>query len=85
MSQTFYEIDDRGVTTRTAAEPDPTGPKIHGPKVGVHRDLTIEMHFPHGSAKTQLTVDQALSLAMMLLFACRELPGVRTLPKGGAQ
>jgi hypothetical protein len=85
MSHTFYEIDDSGVTIRTAAEPDPPGPKIHGPKVGVHRDLTIEMHGPHYSAKTQLSVDEALGLAMMLLFACREHPGVRTLPKGGAQ
>jgi hypothetical protein len=85
MTQTFYEIDDRGVTTRTAAEPQPQCVKIHGPKVRVHRDLTIEMHGPHYSAKTQLSVDEALGLAMMLLLACRDYPGVRTLPKGGAQ
>ncbi len=41
-------------------------------RVSVHRDLTIELHSKSFSASAHLTIDEAMSLAMMLLFVCRE-------------
>ncbi|MBS3996108.1 MAG: hypothetical protein KGZ67_02035 [Hydrogenophaga sp.] len=85
----FFKIDAAGVTV---GSPPPSEPgrqpqdyKAQPVRFAVHRDLTLELHGEHFSAKAALTIDQAMGLAMMLMFACRDqvarLPGV----KGGAQ
>lgn len=85
----FFKIDAAGVTVGNppAAEPGrlPQDYKAQPVRFAVHRDLTLELHGEHFSAEAALTMDQAMGLAMLLMFACREqvyrLPGA----KGGAQ
>ncbi|MBL8388091.1 MAG: hypothetical protein JNK17_07750 [Hydrogenophaga sp.] len=69
-----YTCDASGVTIRHAAPPtdrprDFARNPVH---FTVHRDRTIELCGEHFTAKKTLTVDEALGLAMLLLFAVRD-------------
>jgi len=54
-------------------------------QVAMHRDLTLEIHGETFSAKAQLSLDQAMGLAMMILFACRDHHAVVQAHRGTAQ
>lgn len=69
-----YTCDATGVTIRHI------DPHKHAPRdyrqipvqVAVHRDGTLEMHGEHFTAKAAMSVDQAIGLAMMILFTVRD-------------
>ncbi|WP_374410640.1 hypothetical protein [Hydrogenophaga sp.] len=69
-----YTCDASGVTIRHAAPPTdrPRNFNDHPVRFAVHRDCTLELYGEHFSAKKTLTVDEALGLAMLLLFAVRD-------------
>lgn len=69
-----YTCDASGVTIRHAA-PATEHPRDFTSRpvqFAVHRDRTLELSGQHFTAKTQLSIDEAIGLAMLLLFAVRE-------------
>ena len=76
MTHKFHTLSAAGVLVGNPP-PETSGrtPKDYESKpvrVSVHRDLTIELHSKNFSASAHLTLDEAMGLAMLLLFACRE-------------
>ena len=69
-----YTCDASGVTIRHAAPPTdrPRDYKSRPVQFAVHRDRTLELSGEHFTAKMKLTFDDALGLAMLLLFAVRD-------------
>ena len=73
-----YTCDATGVTIRHAAPPShpPRNFTDHPVRFAVHRDLTLELSGEHFTTKKTLSVDEALGLAMLLLFAVRDTTAV---------
>lgn len=69
-----YTCDASGVTIRHAPPPTEIPRDFNGRPVqyAVKRDRTLELHGQHFTAKMQFSVDEAIGLAMMLLFSVRE-------------
>lgn len=70
----YYTCDASGVTIRHAPPPtdNPRDFKNLPVQFAVHRDRTLELSGQHFTAKTQLSIDEAIGLAMLLLFVVRE-------------
>jgi hypothetical protein len=85
----FFSAGADGVTVISppAREPGrrPSDYKARPVQVAMHRDLTLEIHGETFSTKAKLDLDQAMGLAMMILFACRDHPAVLQAPRGAAQ
>lgn len=88
-TQPFFTAGADGVSVINppAREPGrhPSDYKARPVQVAVHRDLTLEIHGETFSTKAKLDLDQAMGLAMMILFACRDHPAVQRAPRGAAQ
>jgi hypothetical protein len=89
QTQPFFSAGADGVTVINppAREPGrrPSDYKTRPVQVAVHRDLTLEIHGENFSAKAKLDLNQAMGLAMMALFVCRDHPAVQQAPRGDAQ
>lgn len=76
MPLSFVQISDAGVTlanARPAAHTRRNHDYSRRPiDVGLHHDLTIELHGEDFSASTKLSVEDAMGLISMLSYAVRE-------------
>lgn len=69
-----YTCDASGVTVRSAesATDHPRDFTSRPVQFAVHRDRTLVLNGQHFTAKMQLSIDEAIGLAMLLLFSVRE-------------
>lgn len=76
MQQPFITITDAGVqiaASRPTNRPAAGDAYARRPvKVGVHHNLTLEIHCENFSTSTKLSVDDALGLVNRLAYAVRE-------------
>jgi hypothetical protein len=77
-----YTCDESGVTVRNESPPTghPRNFKDHPMKFSVHRDRTLELSGEHFTTRMQLSIDEALGLAMLLLYTLREEVYLAQLP-----
>lgn len=81
LNHPHYTCDASGVTIRHTAPPTerPRNFAAQPVQFSVHRDRTIELAGEHFTAKMKLNSDEAIGLAMLLLFAVRDDPAVIAL------
>jgi len=76
MTHKFHTFNAAGVQVGNpppeASGRTPTDYAAKPVRVSVHRDGSIELHSKAFSASANLSIDEGLSVAMMLLFVCRD-------------
>ncbi|MDI3511593.1 MAG: hypothetical protein PWQ61_2358 [Betaproteobacteria bacterium] len=70
----YYTCDESGVTVLPFAPTTHVPPEFKSGEVrfAVHKDRTLEISGENFSASKQLSIDEAVGLAMLLLFVVRE-------------
>jgi hypothetical protein len=82
MTHPFYTCDASGVTIRHAAPPTehPRNFKTRPVQFSVNRDRSLQLHGEHFTATMRLSTDEAIGLAMLLMFTVREDAHAMTRP-----
>lgn len=74
MTHPFYTCDASGVTIPHAAPPTehPRNFKDRPVQFSVNRDRSLQLHGEHFTATMHLSMDEAIGMAMLLLYSVRE-------------